>query len=194
MARKTYVKNALDMRNAQMNDTFVKTIDPQLARIALKKIANHKLTALEPQLPFAQHFEKIHQEDITGTHLDRHKMSTISILSSSLNNISMDIDELTIDDIRTMEQDIAKFLKINFNQAMKGNQKLPNKKVTSSIITGNQRPFPYRSQSNISKTRDFSRHRISNRHAFSISKQYYGTTNFKSPSRTGSPYPRLQNI
>ena len=50
------------MRNAQMNDALVKALDPQLARVALKKIPNHKSTALEPQLPIAQLVEKIHQE------------------------------------------------------------------------------------------------------------------------------------
>ena len=53
MTRKSYNNNAPDMRNAQMNDAFVKALDPLLARIALKKIANHKSTELEPQLPFA---------------------------------------------------------------------------------------------------------------------------------------------
>ena len=48
------------MRNAQMNDALVKALDPQLARIAIKKIENHKSTALEPQLLFAQLVEKIH--------------------------------------------------------------------------------------------------------------------------------------
>ena len=43
-----------------MNDALVNALDPQLARIALKKIANHKITALEPRLPFAQFVEKIH--------------------------------------------------------------------------------------------------------------------------------------
>ena len=38
MTRKAYINNASDMRNKN---------DPQLARIALKKIANHKCTALE---------------------------------------------------------------------------------------------------------------------------------------------------
>ena len=42
------------MRNAQMNDAFVKALDPLLARSALKKIANHNSTTLAPQLPFAQ--------------------------------------------------------------------------------------------------------------------------------------------
>ena len=37
MARKAYVNNAPDMRNAQMNDALVKALDPQLARIALQK-------------------------------------------------------------------------------------------------------------------------------------------------------------
>ena len=62
MTRKEYVNNAPDMRNAQMNDALVNALDPQLARIALKEIANHKSTALEPQLPFAQLVEKIHLE------------------------------------------------------------------------------------------------------------------------------------
>ena len=38
MTRKAYVNNAPDMRNVQMNDALVKALDPQLARIALKKI------------------------------------------------------------------------------------------------------------------------------------------------------------
>ena len=50
MTRKAYLNNAPDMRNAQMNDALVKALDPQLARIAHKKIANHKSTELEPQL------------------------------------------------------------------------------------------------------------------------------------------------
>ena len=95
--RRTYVNNAPDMRNAKMNDALVKAHDPQLARIALKKIANHKSAALEPQLPFAQLVEKIHQEDITRTHT----------LSPSINNLSLEIDNLTVEDIHTMEQDIA---------------------------------------------------------------------------------------
>ena len=81
MTRKAYVNNAPDMRNAQMNEALVKALDPQLARIALKKIANHKSTALEPQLPFAQLVEKIHQEEITRTHTDKHKLNTNSTLS-----------------------------------------------------------------------------------------------------------------
>ena len=54
LTRKVYVNNAPDMRNAQMKDPLVKALDPQLARIALKKIASHKSTALEPQLPYEQ--------------------------------------------------------------------------------------------------------------------------------------------
>ena len=58
MTRKAYVNNAPDMRNAQMDDALVKALDPQLARIERKEIANHKSTALEPQHPFAQLVEK----------------------------------------------------------------------------------------------------------------------------------------
>ena len=42
MTRKAYVNNAPDMPNAQMNEALVKALHPQLARITLKKIANHK--------------------------------------------------------------------------------------------------------------------------------------------------------
>ena len=73
MTRKAYVNNGPDMRKAQMIDALVKALDPQLARKALKKIANHKSTAMEPQLLFAELVEEIHQEDIMRTHIDRHK-------------------------------------------------------------------------------------------------------------------------
>ena len=107
MTRKAYINNAPDMRNAQMNDALVKALDPKLARMALKKIANHKSTALEPQLPFAKLVEKTHQEDITRTHIDRHKLTKNSSLSPPINNLSLEIDNLTIDGIHTIEQDIA---------------------------------------------------------------------------------------
>ena len=54
MSWKAYVNNAPDMRIAQLNDELLKALDPQPARITLKKIANNKSTALLPQLPFAQ--------------------------------------------------------------------------------------------------------------------------------------------
>ena len=107
MTRKAHLNNAPDMRNIQMNDALVKALDPQLARIALKKIANQKSTTLEPQLPFAQLVEKIHQEDITRRHIDRHKLKTNSTSSHSIINLSLEIDNLTVDDIHAMEQDIA---------------------------------------------------------------------------------------
>ena len=107
MTRKAYVNNAPDMRNAQMMVALVKGLDPQLARIALKKIANHKSTALEPQLSFAQLVKKIHQADVTRTHIDRHKLKTKSTLSPSIDNFSLEIDNLTVDEIHTMEQHIA---------------------------------------------------------------------------------------
>ena len=90
-----------------MNDALVKALDPQLARKALKKDPKSKSTALAPQLPFAQLVEKKHQEDIPRTHIDRHKFSTNSTFSPSINNLSFEIDNLRVDDINTMEQDIA---------------------------------------------------------------------------------------
>ena len=90
-----------------MNDAFVKSLDPQLVRISQQKFAGHKSIALEPQLPFAQLVEKITQEDITRTHIDGHNLNTNSTLSSSNNNLSYDIDHLTVNDIYAMEHDIA---------------------------------------------------------------------------------------
>ena len=87
-----------------MNELFVKAHDPQLDRIAPKKIAHNKSTALEPELPFAQLVQKIHQEDITKTHIDINEINTNS---NSITNLSLDIDHLTVDDIHMMEQDIA---------------------------------------------------------------------------------------
>ena len=89
------------MRNAQMNDALVKTLDPKLARIAPKKIENHKSNALEPRLSFEQLVDEIHQEDITTTHIDRHRLNTNSVIYSSVNNLSLK------DDTHMMEQDIA---------------------------------------------------------------------------------------
>ena len=107
MVQKAYVNNAPDMRHAQMNDALVKALDPQLAQIALKEISNRKSTASEPQLTFAQLVEKIHQDDITRTHIDRHKINTYSTLSSFINNLSLDIDNLTVDDIHTKRNHAA---------------------------------------------------------------------------------------
>ena len=131
--------------------------------------------------------KKIHQENITRTHIDRHKLNTNSTLSPSIYNLSLEIDNLTVDDIHAIEQDIAHgknvvrhknsndpnfkrkplfpkifkncarsghsistcpdkkytkqldepdFQKQTFNQAMKGNQNLPNRQVTSNNMTG----------------------------------------------------------
>ena len=106
MPRKAYVNSVPDMRNAQMNYALFKVLDPQLAKIALKKISNHKSTALEQQLPFAQLVEKIHQEDNTRTHTDRHKIKTNCTLSESINNISKEMDNLAVD-IRAIDEHMA---------------------------------------------------------------------------------------
>ena len=210
MTRIAYVNNAPDMRNAQMNDALVKALDPQLARIALKKIANRKSTTPSTTSNCTTG-RKLHQEDITRTHIDRHKLNPNSTFSPLINNLSHEIDNLTVDDVHTMEQDIAhgisvvrhkysndpnfkgktlflklckkcsrsghiistcpekgykkpldkpKFQKQTFNQAMKGNQNLPNRQVTSNILTGKQLPFSHGSRSNNREHRNNSRHRM----------------------------------
>ena len=59
------------MHNAQIIDALVKALSA-VSQNSIKKIAKHKSAALEPKLPFAQFLEKMHQEDITRTHIDRH--------------------------------------------------------------------------------------------------------------------------
>ena len=65
---------------------------------------------MEPQ--FHLLIKKSHQEDLTRTNIDRHKNITNSTLSSSMNKMSTDIENLTVDDVRTMKQDIAYWIKV----------------------------------------------------------------------------------
>ena len=48
----------------------------------------------------------------------------------------------------TKPLDKPNFQKQTFNQAMKGNQNLPNRQVTSNNMTGKPLPFSHRSRSN----------------------------------------------
>ena len=54
------------------------------------------------------------------------------------------------------------FQKQTFNQARKGNQNLPNRRVTSNIMTGKPLPFSHHSCSNSREQRSRSRHRSPN--------------------------------
>ena len=89
----------------------------------------------------------------------------------------------------TKPVDKPNFQKQTFNQAMRGNQNLPKRQVTSNNITGKPLPFPYRSRSN-SQDRNNSRHGSPHKYPQNNSKPYYGNSNFKPPSRNGSPYPK----
>ena len=98
--------------------------------------------------------------------------------------------------LRALKNDIKKpldkpnFHKQTFHQAMKGNQNIPNRQVTSNNMTGKPLPFSHRSCSNSREHRNHSRHRSPNKFSQNNSKPYYGNSNFKPPSRNGSPYPR----
>ena len=59
--------------------------------------------------------------------------------------------------------DKRNFQKQTFNQAMKGNQNLPNRQVTSNNMTGKPLPFSNRSRSNSREHRNNSRHRSLNK-------------------------------
>ena len=60
-------------------------------------------------------------------------------------------------------------------------------------MIGKPLPFPYRSRSDSTDHLDNSRRRIPNKYSLSNSKHHYGNSNFKPPSRKGSPYPRTSN-
>ena len=107
MGRKAYANNATDMRNEQIKDALIRALDTKFTRIALKKIVNDKSTALKPQLLFAHLIEKIQHVDIIRTRIDWYKIRTISTLSSSIINMSTEIDNHTGDFIQTREQNIA---------------------------------------------------------------------------------------
>ena len=81
-----------------------------------------------------------------------------------------------------------------FSQAVKGNQNLPNKQVTSNNMTGKPLPFPYCSRSISRETRGVLQHKSPNRPSFANSKSYYRNSNYKPPGRTGSPYPGPQHF
>ena len=87
----------------------------------------------------------------------------------------------------TKPPDKPNFQKQTFNQAMKGNQILPNRKVTPNNLTGKPLPFSHRSRSNSREHQNNSRHRSLNKFSQNNSKPYYGNSNFKPPSRNGSP-------
>ena len=76
---------------------------------------------------------------------------------------------------------------------MKGKQNHPNKQVTSNSMTGKPLPFSHCSRSNRRENRYTSRHRSPSKSSHSNSKPYYDNSNFKPPSRNGSPYQRLSN-
>ena len=57
-------------------------------------------------------------------------------------------------------------------------------------MTGKSLPFSHRSSSNSREHRNNSRQKSPNKFSQNNLKPYYGSSNFKPPSRDGSPYPR----
>ena len=93
----------------------------------------------------------------------------------------------------TKPLDKTNFQKQILNQSVKGNQKLPNKQVTSNKMTDKPLPLSHHSTSNSREHRNSSRHRRQNKFSQSNSEHYYGNCYFKPSSRSGSPYPRPSN-
>ena len=110
------------MSNAQLNDALVIGVASQLARIALKKMANHKSTEMKPQTPSAELVEKMHEEGNIRTHFDVHEIKTNSNFSHSIGNLSTEIDNLTGDGFKSTERDIA--YEINLVQHKNSNDRV----------------------------------------------------------------------
>ena len=76
----------------------------------------------------------------------------------------------------TKPLDMPKFQKQTFNQAIKRNQNLPNREITSNNMTGKPLPFSYCSRSKSREHRNNSRHRNPSKFSQSNSKPYYGNS------------------
>ena len=92
------------MRNAQINEAFVKRVGSHLARIAQKKIANHISTSMESHFLFANLVEIIQQVDVKRSRIDQCKIKINRALSTSINFVKQ---IMTVYFVRTMEQDIS---------------------------------------------------------------------------------------
>ena len=110
MTWKAFANSAPDICNALMNELIVKALDPQLDRIAPKK-CQKQINCIWTRASICTISTKIYQEDITKTHIDRNEINTNSTFSSSILNLSLDTDHLTVDDIHMTEQDFAQGIK-----------------------------------------------------------------------------------
>ena len=93
---------------------------------------------------------------------------------------------------KTLEK--SNFQQQTFNRAIKGNQNLPIKQITSNSMTGKQIPFSYHSRSNSEGNRDTSRNRTRKRISEPNIKPYCGNSIFKLTCKAGSSYRRPQNV
>ena len=83
-----------DYRNSVMNQTFIRCLDNELKKAALKKHANHKQTPREPEMPFKTLVEKIDQMDLTRTITNNHKR--LYEVNQSTTNINEDLKQMNI--------------------------------------------------------------------------------------------------
>ena len=142
------------------------------------------------------------EQDIAhGINVVRHKYSNDPnfkgkpLSQNSAKNVHVQDFSTCPEKMYTKPLDKPNFQKQIFNQAMKCNQNLPNRQVSSKNMTGKPLPFSHRPRSNNREHRNNSRQRRPNNFSQKNSKSYYGNSNFKPPSRNGSPYPRpnIQN-
>ena len=65
LVRKAYSLNTHDYKNTKMTEILMKTLAPQLRKIAIKKKASHPSSIREPDLDFRKLVDKLEQAEIT---------------------------------------------------------------------------------------------------------------------------------
>ena len=107
-----------DYRNSVMNQTFIRCLDNELKRAALKKHANHKQTPREPEMPFKTLVDKIDQMNLTRTITNNYKRlyevnQSTSYINEDIKQMSIacsNINELNQNDLEQFEGTICNVL------------------------------------------------------------------------------------
>ena len=84
----------MDYRNSVMKQTFIRCLDNELKTSALKKLAKHKQTPREPEMPFKTLVDKIDQMNLTRSITNNHKI--LYEVNKTTTNISEDLKQMNV--------------------------------------------------------------------------------------------------
>ena len=92
LVRKAYSLNTHDYKNTKMTEILMKTLTPQLRKIAIKKRASHPSSIREPDLDFRKLVDKLEQAEITmkleeTENLKLQYVNRIETTPTNINNI-----------------------------------------------------------------------------------------------------------